>query len=110
MPATVGLDAHPFLTIISRDDDVALKQSCAEHFTLPSSEASRAFLSPLLAAAVSAGAIRCAGAVLLHGADPDFCITEHASASLLQIAASKCDGAMVSDAQCWALLCSIFCR
>ncbi len=98
LPASVSLDAHPLLTIISRDDDVALKQSCTEHFLLPSSETSRAFLSPLLATAVSAGAIRCAGAVLLHGADPDLRVAEHGCASMLQVAASKRDDAMVRDA------------
>jgi hypothetical protein len=98
LPSSDSLDAQPFLIIISRDDDVALKQSCKEHFLLPSSEVSRALLSPILAAAVSAGAIRCAGAALLHGADPDFRAAEHGGASMLHIAACRSDDAMVSDA------------
>jgi hypothetical protein len=97
LPSSVCLHEHSLGSIIHRDDDVALRQSCKEHFLLPSSEASRAFLSPILADAVIAGAIRCAGAVLLHGADPDFHVTEHGCASVLQVAASQRNNEMVSD-------------
>jgi hypothetical protein len=106
----VSIDAPSVLSIIARDDEVALKQFCAEHFRLPSSESSRAFLSPILASAVSAGAIRCAGAALLHGADPDFCSTQDGRTSLLQVAASQCSDAMVSHPDFRTLGCSFFCR
>jgi hypothetical protein len=95
LPSNVSHDAPLVLSTIARDDDSALKQFCAEHFRLPSSESSRLFLSPILASAVSAGAIRCAGVALLHGADPDFCSTENGRSSLLQVAALRGDAAMV---------------
>jgi hypothetical protein len=108
--SNVSIDAPSVLSIIARDDEVALKQFCAEHFRLPSSESSRAFLSPILASAVSAGAIRCAGAALLHGADPDFCSTQDGRTSLLQVAAIQCSDAMVSHSDFRTPGCSFFCR
>jgi hypothetical protein len=89
-------DANHIIPIIQRDDDVTLKQSYKEHFLIPSSETSRASLSPILAIAVSTGAIRCAGAALLHGADPDFLAADLGGASLLNVAAFQHNDAMVS--------------
>jgi hypothetical protein len=97
------------LQTFARDDDAGLKDFCAEQFRLPSTESSRAFLSQILVHAVSAGAIRCAGAALLHGADPDFCLSEDGGSSLLQVAAMQGNIAMVSF-HARLLLCSILCR
>jgi hypothetical protein len=105
---TVTHDALSVHSIISRDDDAALKEFWADHFRLPSSESSRAFLSAILASAVSAGAIRCAGAALLHGADPDFCLAENGGSSLLQVAALQGNSSMVSVSNAWSIRCSFF--
>jgi len=98
LPSKVDSDAHlKILPIIGCDDASALKQSCKEHFVLPSTEASRAFLSPILASSVAAGAIQCASAVLLFGAHPNFQAADQGGATLLHLAASRRDEAMVSD-------------
>ena len=96
--SNISHDAHDLPHIIARDDDAALRQACQQHLLLPSSHSSREFLSPILASAVSAAAIRIAGLLLLHGADPNFRVAEHSGATLLHVAASQRDEAMVSGA------------
>jgi hypothetical protein len=96
--SNVSHDALSLPQIIARDDDAALKQACQQIILLPSSHYSREFLSPILASAVSAGAIRIAGFALLHGADPNYRLAENSGATLLHIAASQRDEAMVSGA------------
>ena len=97
LPSNVGVGAHSILAIIARDDASALKQSCTQCFLLPSTEASRASLAPILACAVTTGAVQCAGAALLHGADPNLKLAEQAGATLLHVAASRRDEATVSN-------------